>query len=466
MLTVTTEWLQSMEPLREVPANQLQWLIDNSEHYEVEEETLFFKTGDPIRGTHVLIRGKVRIFSSQAKGIRDIGTFEAGEITGYLPFSRGNLSGFSGQVIEHLQVMTLPKEKIKELISLHFELTEALVHVMTSRVRDFTTLQQQNEKMMALGKLSAGLAHELNNPASAIVRGSNSLLKHLKLQPETFKEVISIKMDNAHIDHVNGKIFEVLARKEKPVLTMMQRTALEDELAECLESHQVNNSQEMAENFIEFGFTCEDMDDFAEFIPSEYLSPVLNWVNNNLVTEKMVNDIRDSSQRIEKLVSAVKNFTHMDHERDKEYADIHAGIKNTLTMLDYKIKKGNVSLVEEYDTSLPPIKAVVGELNQVWTNLIDNALDAMEVNNKGRLEIKTKRDRQFVELSVIDNGPGIPDSIRNRIFDPFFTTKDIGKGTGLGLDVVKRIVREHKGSIKVDSEAGRTAFVVCFPIDG
>jgi signal transduction histidine kinase len=192
----------------------------------------------------------------------------------------------------------------------------------------------------------------------------------------------------------------------------------------------------------------------------------LNWVNNELVTEKMVNDIQESSQRIQKLVSAVKNFTHMDRDHGKEYVEIHSGITSTLTMLAHKIRKGNVELVEHYDTSLPRVKAFAGELNQVWTNIFDNALDAMEVNSSGRLEIITKRDKENVRISVIDNGPGIPDDIKNQIFDPFFTTKDIGKGTGLGLDVVTRIVKQHEGSIKVNSVPGRTEFMICFPING
>lgn len=155
----------------------------------------------------------------------------------------------------------------------------------------------------------------------------------------------------------------------------------------------------------------------------------------------------------------------MERGYDKEYVDIHSGITNTLTMLAYKIKKGNVQLVEEYDTSIPPVKAFVGELNQVLTNILDNALDAMEVNNKGRLEIKTKREKDWLSLTIIDDGPGIPEDIKSRIFDPFFSTKEIGKGTGLGLDVVSRIVRQHGGSIKVNSVPQRTEFVVCFPIE-
>lgn len=464
MQTVTTEWLQSIETLKDVPAEQLQWWIDNSSHYEIQGEEFLIKEGEPIKGTHVIVSGRIKAFLLQKTGVRKIGFFDVKEVTGYLPFSRGSIASVNLQAIEPVQLMTFPIEKMKELIEGHYELTQALVHIMTSRVRDFTTMQQQNEKMMALGKLSAGLAHELNNPASAIVRGSISLKKHLQLQPETFKKVITVRMSEEELDKVNEKMFEVLARKEKPILTLMERTALEDDLAECLEGHMVENSQEMAENFIEFGFTCEDVNHMSALIPPQHLSPVFNWINNNLVTEKMVNDIQDSSQRIEKLISSIKNFTHMDRDHGKEPTDVHSGIKNTLTMLGYKLKKGNVQLIEEYDTSLPVIEAYIGELNQVWTNLIDNALDAMEVNNKGRLEIRTKRDKHNVEVTITDDGPGIPKEIKNRVFDPFFTTKDIGKGTGLGLDVVSRIVRQHGGSVKVDSNPGKTTFSVCFPI--
>lgn len=466
MLTVTSSWLQSIEALKDVPEGQLQWLIDRSRHYTLSEGEYLFKTGEPITGTHFIIDGRIRVYFIQNNNSRDIGYIEAKDISGYLPFSRGIVSGATGQVLLDTRVMTFPREKMKELIDNHFELTQALVHIMTTRVREFTALQQQNEKMMALGKLSAGLAHELNNPAAAIVRDSVSLKKHLQLQPETFKKVIAIKMTDEQVDAVNNKMFEVLARNDKPVLGLMDRTDREDELSRCFEEHKLDNSFEMAENFVEFGFTKGDIVEFTRLIPQQALSPVLNWINNNLVTEKMVSDIQEASQRISELVTSVKNFTHMDRGHDKEYFNIHSGIRNTLTMLTHKIRKGNIELVEHYDTSLPPVKAFVGELNQVWTNLLDNALDAMEINKKGTLEIKTERDKNSVNVFIIDNGPGIPPDIKSRIFDPFFTTKEIGKGTGLGLDVVMRIVNQHKGTIKVNSVPGRTEFVVCFPIDG
>jgi len=464
MQTITAEWLQSIETLKEVPLTQLQWMIDNSRHYSLPEGQYLFKGGEPIVGTHILRAGKIRLYMLQNKEIREVSMLLPKDISGSLPFSRAATANVSAKVLEDVDVMTLPAEKFREMVSQHFELTEALVHVLTNRVRNFTSMQQQNEKMMALGKLSAGLAHELNNPAAAIVRGSESLTKHLKLGPEAFKKLMSMKVEEKDVDLVTNKLFEVLARETRPKLTLMQRTEKEDEMRDWLDDHSVDNSDEIAETFLDYSFTCDDLGDLYKHMPEEYLSPVLNWMNQNLVTEKMLQDIQESSQRIFYLVQSVKNFTHMDQGKGKEIIDIHSGIENTLTMLQYKFKKGNTEVIREFDQHLPKIFALVGELNQVWTNLIDNALDAMEAVGRGRLIIKTEKDHEFVKVSIIDNGPGIPEEIKSRVFDPFFTTKDIGKGTGMGLDVVTRIVNQHHGSVKVISEPGNTVFIVCFPI--
>ena len=466
MQTVTPEILHSIETLKEVPLEQLQWLIDNSTQYELAEGELLFKADTPVKGTHFILQGKLKIYLLQKNESREITEWEAPYITGYLPFSRGKTANVSGKITQQASIMTFPIEKVRELISNNFELTQALVQIMTNRVRDFTSFQQQNEKMLALGKLSAGLAHELNNPAAAIVRGSTTLIKHLQLEPQTFKDVIAIRMDEKEIDLVTNKLFEVLSRTEKPKLTLMERTEQEDSIRDWLDEHKVANSDEVAENFLDYAFTCDDLATFKEHIPEKYLSPIFNWINTNLVTERMVHDIQESSQRISELVSSVKNFTHMDQGKGKQFTDIHVGIKSTLIMMNYKLKKGNVEVIEEFDSSLPKIMALVGELNQVWTNLIDNAVDSMAPAGKGQLRIKTKKDKEYAEITITDNGPGIPEEIRSRIFDPFFTTKDIGKGTGLGLDVVNQIIKQHKGTVKVNSVPGRTSFVICFPING
>lgn len=466
MQTVTPSSLQGIEMLKDVPLEQLQWLIDNSTQYELSEGEYLFRAGDPMTVTNFILAGRVRLFILQKNDTQEIGEWEAPYISGYLPFSRGLQATVSGKVIEHAQVMAFPKDLSRELISRNFELTQALVQIMTTRVRDFTSLQQQNEKMVALGKLSAGLAHELNNPAAAIVRGSTLLSKHLKFVPESFKDVIAIRMDDNDVDTVLNRLFEILGRKQQPKLTVMERVEKEDAIRDCLDEHHIANSDEIAENYLEYGFTCEDLELLMEHIPEKSLSPIFNWINSKLVAERMVTDIQQASQRISELVNSVKNFTHMDQGRGKEFTDIHSGIESTLTMMNYRVKKGNIEVIEEFDKTLPKIKALVGELNQVWTNLIDNAVDAMQPAGKGQLRIKTKKDGDYAEITFTDNGPGIPDDIKTRIFDPFFTTKGIGKGTGLGLDVVTQIIRQHKGSVKVDSIPGRTSFIVCFPING
>jgi signal transduction histidine kinase len=467
MITVTPELLQSFEALKEVPLEQLQWLIDNSEQRILPEGDFLFQPGQPINATNIIIKGRVSMYMMQNNEVREMSVFEAQTVSGFLPFSRAKTAPSFARAIEETQLLRFPAERMHEMIIHHFELTQALVHVMASRIRDFTTLQQQSEKMMALGKLSAGLAHELNNPASAIVRGAASLKQHLLSAPKTFKEIIEMKMTVEQVNIVNEMLINVLNDKKERTLTMMERSELEDEMIDWMDAHEVKNAAEISENFVEFGFEVSDAEAFKKQIPADYISHIMNWVNSNMLTEKMVTDIEEASRRITDLVGSVKNFTHMDQGHDKQYANIHSGIKNTLIMLLHKIHKNNIQIVKDFDTSLPPVKAMIGELNQVWTNLIDNALDAMAgTGNKGVLEIKTLKDGEFVEVSIIDNGPGIPEEIKSQIFDPFFTTKEIGKGTGLGLDVVRRIVKQHRGSIKVQSVPGRTAFIVCFPIDG
>jgi signal transduction histidine kinase len=286
------------------------------------------------------------------------------------------------------------------------------------------------------------------------------------MEPKSFKKVISIQMTGEQIDAVNNELFRLLEIKDNPELSLKERTKREEELTDWLDERNIENSDDLAENFVDFGFVVDNLEAFCSHIPTNSCSPVFNWIGNLLTTEKMVQNIQESSHRIASLVNSVKIFTHMDRGTDKQYADIHIGIKNTLMMLIYKIKKGNITMVKEFDQTLPPVNALIGELNQVWTNLIDNALDAMEPNGKGTLTIKTKKDREFVRVSITDDGPGIPDEIKSRIFDPFFTTKEMGKGTGMGLEVVHRIVHQHNGSITVKSAPGKTEFIVCFPIDG
>jgi signal transduction histidine kinase len=466
MQQVTPAWLKSTDVLKEVPVEQLQWLIDNSQHYILKDGDYLFEPDKPITGTHFIITGKIRIYLTQNGIRREMATILSRQITGYLPYSRGKVAFGYGDSVGDTQIMTLPMEKIMELIKDYFELTQALVSVMSNRVRESTAMIQQNEKMMALGKLSAGLAHELNNPAASIVRNAASLKKHLQAQPETFAKLVALKLDGEKIAAVKNEIAGILEKQGNTHISLRDRNRLEDELSEWFEEHDIENGYEMAETFVEQGFKTTDLDCIYNCVTKTAASDVFSWMHDTVISEKMVADIHDASQRIADLISSIKTFTHMDRGADRQFARVDTGIRNTLTMLGHKIRAHNITVNQEYDSTLPEVKMLVGEINQVWTNLIDNAIDAMEANGKGTLHIKTRRDREYTEITITDDGPGIPADVINQIFDPFFTTKEMGKGTGMGLEVVQRIIKQqHHGSVKVNSRPGHTEFVVCIPIN-
>ncbi|MFD0764558.1 ATP-binding protein [Mucilaginibacter lutimaris] len=461
---ITTTWLRAIDSFKDVPLDQLQWFIDRGTVLDLPSGNNLFSKGDQMPGPFVILSGKLMLSVPRGQELHEAGIFETGAIGGYLPFSRGKFAGVVADVVEDMTYLQLPLGEIDEMIRTQFDLTQALVHVMANRIREATAFEQQNEKMMALGKLSAGLAHELNNPAAAVVRGSVSLLQHLKAVPDVFRQVMSLGLDRTEADHLTDIILNALLRTAKPELSMMERSSLEDDLLDWLDDNNIAEAAEIAESLVDFGLGTEELDKLKKEFSATAFPAVLNFIKSNLITEKIVMDIHEASGRISDLVGAVKSFTHMDQGHGKQFADIHNGIRSTLKMLQFKIRNANVQVVENFDSTLPEINAMIGELNQVWTNLLDNALDAMEGQKNGKLVITTLRNKECVRVTISDNGPGIPEDVKSRIFDPFFTTKQIGKGTGLGLDVVMRIIKQHKGAVKVQSRPGQTDFIVEMPI--
>jgi signal transduction histidine kinase len=463
---VQTDILQELkrnEHLQAVPEAQLQWLVDHAEIRQYAAGESIFRKGDAIDKLSVLLEGRTRIYMMQGNQQVEYGESAKGDISGVLPYSRLNKANGNGMAVEDSTLLQLHRDHFPEMIQTQHELTETLVHQMLNRVRDFTKFQQQNEKMISLGKLSAGLAHELNNPAAAVVRSADALKKHLANVPDKFKQIISMRLTAEQVDRVNEMLFAKLQQGAQNSIPLMEKTSREDDLTDWMEDHGMQDVYEIAEIFVEYSITPDDLDFVNEEVSDEYLSPVLNWLCNVLTTEKMVSEISEASSRIGNLVKAIKEYSHMDGGADKKKVNLREGIQSTLTILQHKLKSKHVDVQIAAPETAPQALVNPGEMNQVWTNLIDNAIDAMA--DGGQLRIEFVPNGAFVLTNIIDNGSGIPPEIINQIFDPFFTTKEVGKGTGLGLEIANSIVRQHNGKIKVTSQPGRTEFSVCLPVD-
>lgn len=457
--------LRQFPNFADIPDEQLHWFADRLEENYFDELTTMIQVGDPIHYLTVLVKGKVRIDGGAADDL--IIYDEPGSISGVLPYSRLKTASFPIIAEADTTLLQLHRDNLREMTQQCYELTELMVRQMTDRVRDFTKQAQQGEKMASLGRMSAGLAHELNNPVSAVVRTADALKHHMKATPERFKAVMSIQLPEEEVDVVNRVMFQRLQQLSPP-LSMLERNNREDELTDWLDDHTVPNPEDLTEMLVEFGFTVDDLDEIGDRVSEGNLGAVLGWIVNNLVTEKLVREIAEASGRISTLVKSIKSYTHMDRGEGRENVNLEEGIQNTLTLLNHKIKTKHISATVQIPSDLPIICGWPGELNQVWTNLIDNAIDAMP--DGGQLEIRSDVDKRtdgssFVYTHVIDNGEGISEANQAKIFEPFFTTKEIGKGTGLGLDIVQGIIKHHRGSIKVESKPGRTEFIVCLPIE-
>jgi signal transduction histidine kinase len=461
-MTLTAKDLKQVPDLSEVPEDQLEWLLQRGELLSVKEGDVIFKTGDPIDRMFIVLEGRFKLTIKQNGNLKQLGVVKKNEITGFLPYSRATTAMGIAEADSDGQYLCVSKDTIREMTTLHYELTAALVHIMTNRTREFTRQNVQSEKMMALGKLSAGLAHELNNPASAISRSARELKKHVNNSSEKFKLATTMKISGDKIDALADAVAEILSLSQECHLSLLERTEKEDETEEWLDDQGLDNSYELAPALVEYCVEISHLEKILDITGKDNFAAALEWMEHLMTTEKMVADIQDASERISGLVSSIKRYTHMDSAPEKHAADIRQGIKSTLTMLNHKIKKNEITVDQDYSDNLAEPCILVGDINQVWTNLIDNALDAMK--NGGTLKIKAYNDKEFVVVEFSDNGKGIPEENIHAIFDPFFTTKAIGEGTGLGLDIVRRIIEQHQGEINVTSRKGETTFTLKLPI--
>lgn len=316
------------------------------------------------------------------------------------------------------------------------------------------------EKMAALGKLSAGLAHELNNPAAAAQRASSRLPQSIAKRDEATRELIASGLAAEHWQALEEMVNANRANGHRPELSPMQISEMEEALEQWLDDHDVSEAWNLASALVHAGITERDLEKVAAFLPAPALDPALCWISESLEVQESAQIIARSSHRMSELVSSVKAYTYMDRAAE-QIVDIHDGLESTLIILAHQLK--NITVERQYDRSLPPVRALGSGLNQVWTNILDNAADA--TLGRGKVMIRTRRDDDHAVVEIEDDGCGIPEENLSRIFEPFFTTKEQGQGTGLGLDMAWRIVTdEHNGSIDVESQPGSTIFRVRLPL--
>ena len=464
---VTIEELKQVIALRTLPDDHLKWILERSEYLEYEDGETMFKTGDPAEYMAFLLDGKFNFYMDVNGKLVFYISFEnnetTGGVTGLLPYSRMKVSPGNSYASGKTRVVRLHKDYFPELEQLNPEFIQRLIGYMTERARFFATVRMQQEKVSALGKLAAGIAHEMNNPAAAIDRIADELNKRLKRNIELTAELLKHNISAELIKSIRETAVD---RKKihslKTKLTPMQRMEKEDEINDWLDDNGCDTNSEMAITFTDAGFTVDDLASLKNGTTGEAFKSLLHWLENLLSSELLINDLEDASGRITELVSAIKSHVHMDRSGTLHVTDIHKDIEDTLILLGYKIRDKNIKVVKNFCDNMPGIEAYSGELNQVWTNLIDNAIFAVSEN--GEIRIETVCDIKTVTVRVIDNGTGIPKDILSRIFDPFFTTKKVGEGTGIGLDLVKSVIDRHNGNVKVKSVKGRTEFVLNFPV--
>lgn len=464
MQQATIEDLRKVIAASELPDEHLQWILDHSEIKEYEDGAQIFKLGDPIDVMWFLLEGKATFYmdvnGKQVHYFNFENDAQSGGIGGVLPYSRMKASPGFSYAVGKVRVLQLHKKYFQELEQLNPDFIQRLVGYMTERARYFATQQLQHEKVNALGQLAAGIAHELNNPAAAINRISFELTKRLKQNYEFTEKLLQHNVNVQHIKSIHSAVQKKEAEK-RAKLTARERIEKEDELAGWLEKNGVPNANDISETFADSGFTTADFDTILIHSDKDAFIHILNWLENLLSGQRIIKDIEDASTRISTLVGAIKSHVHMDRTNEKQPTNVHTDLENTLTLLGYKLRDKNISVKKSFCSDMRDVPAYIGELNQVWTNIIDNAIYAMPKG--GELTVETKCDAKQMTVCIADNGSGIPKEIVSRIFDPFFTTKKVGDGTGIGLDIVMRIVKRHNGEIRVFSEPGKTQFTVCIP---
>jgi signal transduction histidine kinase len=442
----------------DLPDDQIEWFLSQSQELSFKPGDTYSQQGAPADAMFIILEGEV-----QGRGEigGEIVTFpiKAGAVTGVLPFSRMKQFTVSGRAVTDARIVKFPATQFPALVQKMPELAKRLVGLMTDRVREVTRMEQQRDRLAGLGKLSAGLAHELNNPASAAKRAAAQLRAILKKIRDASLELGRRDLTPAQKAEIEKLEAFFIQRDEHPP-DALTTSDLEEQLDSLLRSHGQNDLWQLAADLARKSVKPEMLESLFATLDAETARAALVRIAASVEIANLLNEIESSTSRISDLVRAIKEYTYMD-QSPVQNVDLVKSLETTLTIMNHKLKHG-VVVQRDYQRVPFLVNSFGSELNQVWTNLIDNAIDAM--GGKGELRVRTYRDDGCAVVEIADNGPGISPEIKAHIFEPFFTTKAVGEGTGLGLDTVQRIVKKHRGTIQVTSHPGDTRFQVWLPL--
>ncbi len=452
--------LRRVQEFADLPDDQLDWFLSQTQELRLKSGDVYSREGDPADAMFVVLEGHLQ-GRGELAGETFVFDLEPGDVTGVLPFSRMKQFTVSGRAIADSRALRFPASMFPELVQKMPVLTQRLVGLMSDRIRETTRLEQQRDRLASLGKLSAGLAHELNNPASAAKRAASQMSTILKKIRDASLELGKRDLSptqKAEIEKMEASFTQPDVIPPDP-LTISD---LEDQIDSLLRSHGQNDLWMLAAGLARRNVKPELVESLFATLDADTARAALVRIAASVEIASLLHEIESSTSRISDLVGAIKEYTHMD-QAPVLNVDVVKSLETTLTILNHKLKQG-VAVQRDYQGVPLLVNSFGSELNQVWTNIIDNAIDSM--HGRGELRIRTYRDDDCAVVEIVDNGPGIPEEVQPHIFEPFFTTKGVGEGTGLGLDTVQRIVKKHRGNIQVSSKPGETRFQVRLPLSG
>jgi signal transduction histidine kinase len=461
MATHLIDRLASLSNLAGIPRKELEWLVEHGQFAVYELGTVIGPKGKRVDYLWIIVSGKISIRVDRGVGPRLVTEWETGEVSGMLPYSR--MSGPPGDnyIAEKAELLAIPVKLFPQMINNCPSFTTYTVHKMLDRARNFNTSDLQDEKMISLGKMSAGLAHELNNPASAAVRDAKLILAGLDDLNIASQAIGKASLTDMQFKKINDMRASFHTKSDSALLSPVQKADQEDKITDWLVARRLNPG--LSVPLADTSLTIEQLDALATTMPDHVLDVALKWMVASWTTQSLTIDIEQAVTQIYRVVDAVKKFTYMDNLADKEMVDVEPGIRDTLCILLGKTKSKNATITLEMDPDVPRVYANGSELNQVWFSLLDNALDA--ISESGTIRIEARCELNRVVVQIVDDGPGIAPGAISKVFDPFFTTKAPGQGTGLGLNITRRLLRRYHGDISVHSQPGQTEFRVSLLYD-